>query len=332
MVEKRDPAEWPDSLTNDVLKKIEKYYEDRSPFRNNLIAFENDFSQGYETYYRKTITPILIELFMPQPKEEKPAETIEETTKEESSVEESTEEEATQELETPGELKCEHNFDDGTVVTEADCVLNGEIVYTCQACGEQKSEVINASHRFMLKKESLADEEHYGYKLYECERCKERELRDFQEKTVGTDYLVPQIDNYALYGRCDWLFFTGNSSLQDYQGSNLMSEAQLIEWKTAFEALQAACDQKGIKLVVLVLPNKEQVYREYMPTFQISSQTSRAQQIAAYMQANSIVNYVYPLEDMLETKIYYDVYLKQDTHWNDVGSFVGAMALCRALG
>ncbi len=326
LVEKRDPAEWPDRLSNDVFSKIERYFEDRAPFRNSLIAFENDFSQVYETFYRKTITPWLVEIFMPQPEKEQP----EETTKEET-TEEEIPEETTKELES-GEAICVHVFDEGTMVKEMDCTNDGEQLYTCQKCGETKSEIIKASHKFVLKRESVADKDHYGYKLFECKRCLCRELTELKEKMIGKEYLVPQIENNALYGRNDWLFYTGDRSLEDYQGTNLMTEAQMAEWMNILNILQAACDARGIKLVVMVLPNKEQVYSEYMPTFQITSQKSSAQLFAEYMQANSKVTYVYPLQELLDAKIYYDVYYKQDTHWNDVGGFIGTMALYRALG
>lgn len=326
LVEKRDPTEWPNRLSNDVFSKIEKYFEDRAPFRNSLIAFENEFSQVYETFYRKTITPWLVEIFMPQPEEEE----LEEMTKEET-TEEETPEETTKELES-GESICVHVFDEGTMLKEMDCTNDGEQLYTCQKCGETKSETIKASHQFKLKRESVADKDHYGYKLFECERCLCRELTELKEKTIGKEYLVPQIENNALYGRNDWLFYTGDRSLEDYQGTNLMTEAQMAEWKNILNILQAVCDARGIKLVVMVLPNKESVYSEYMPTFQIASQKSSAQLFAEHMQANSDVAYVYPLKELLDAKIYYDVYYKQDTHWNDVGGFIGTMALYRTLG
>lgn len=326
LVEKRDPAEWPDRLSNDVFSKIEKYFEDRAPFRNSLIAFENDFSQVYETFYRKTITPWLVEIFMPQPREEEPEETTREEMTEEESPEETTDEHDS------GESNCDHVYDEGTVVKEMDCSNDGERLYTCQKCGKTKSEIIKASHQFKLKRESFADKDHYGYKLFECERCMSRNLTELKEKTVGKEYLVPQIENNVLYGRNDWLFYTADGSLEDYQGTNLMTEAQMVEWRNILNILQAACDERGIKLVVMVLPNKEKVYSEYMPTFQIASRKSSAQLFAEYMQTNSSVTYLYPLQELLDAKIYYDVYYKQDTHWNSVGGFVGTMALYRELG
>lgn len=153
-----------------------------------------------------------------------------------------------------------------------------------------------------------------------------------QNKTVSSGYLAPQYGGVAIYGRCDWLFYSGDGSESYYQGTNLLSSSEMASWKNTFERLQNACDKKGITLVIMVAPNKEQIYSEYMPTYKIATDEKRQDRFLAYMQKNSSVKYLYPYNDLITAKYFYDVFYKQDTHWNAIGGFMGSMALYRALG
>lgn len=64
LTEKRELAKFPTSFSNNFFSKFNSFYEDHSPFRNNIIAFETRLSQSYETYYRKTISPKLTDLLI----------------------------------------------------------------------------------------------------------------------------------------------------------------------------------------------------------------------------------------------------------------------------
>lgn len=85
---------------------------------------------------------------------------------------------------------------------------------------------------------------------------------------------------------------------------------------------------------MLVCPNKEIVYKEYLPYgINLSKPDSEKREsvMTGYMKANSSVNYVYPLEAEKTAKVLYETYSQQDTHWNFVGGFVAAMQIYGAL-
>lgn len=72
----------------------------------------------------------------------------------------------------------------------------------------------------------------------------------------------------VLLGREEWLFYKNVSdsrSLDDYQGLNPYSPDQLGRIAADLSALQQLLAQRGVQLVLLVAPNKEGVYSEYMP-------------------------------------------------------------------
>ncbi|MBO4326619.1 MAG: hypothetical protein J5950_05055 [Clostridia bacterium] len=226
-----------------------------------------------------------------------------------------------------------HIYDSGKVRFGASCTHEGEKVYTCTVCGETKTEKTpKIEHNFVVKMQSTADYDNYGYTLKKCSVCGTYSLEDVVAKKVDTLYLAPEYQGGAIFGRRDWLFYSGNNSEGYYRGTNLLSDAEMEAWKNTFEQLDRVCKAKGIDLVVLVAPNKEQMYPEYMPSYQIVSQTKRQDAMLEYMSANSTVRYLYPKSELSTTKIFYDVFYKQDTHWNAMGGFTGVMAVYRALG
>ena len=226
-----------------------------------------------------------------------------------------------------------HEFDGGKVKLGPSCTREGEKVYTCTICGETKIEKIpKISHNYVIKKQSTADQDNYGYKLKKCSVCGAYSLEDLEPKIVDTSYLAPEYQGGAIFGRRDWLFYSGDSSEAYYRGTNLLTDGEMKTWKDKFEQLDNVCKAKGIDLVILVAPNKEQMYPEYMPTYQIASEKKRQDTFLDYMQSNSSVKYLYPKSELNTTKIFYDVFYKQDTHWNSLGGFTGVMAIYRALG
>ncbi len=234
---------------------------------------------------------------------------------------------------TPAPTPHVHTFDSGKITLYPGCTREGTKLYTCKVCGETKTETLpKTEHQFIVVKSSTADYDNYGYKLKKCNVCGTYSLDDLVPKEVDGSYLAPEYAGGAIFGRRDWLFYSGNSSEDYYRGTNLFSIEEMEAWKNKFEQLNAVCREKGIELVVMAAPNKEQMYPEYMPTYQIASAQKRQDIFLDYMKANSSVRYLYPKAELTTTKIFYDVFYKQDTHWNALGGFTGAMAVYRALG
>ena len=145
------------------------------------------------------------------------------------------------------------------------------------------------------------------------------------------DYLAPAEDGLVIYGRGDWLFFLGDYSLDYYTGSNLLSEEELECRANVFLELQEKCSEKGIEFAVLIAPNKERLYSEFMPSYSIASQIRREDRLLDFMQSRNI-NYLFPLCQMQEAKSICTLYDLQDTHWNTVGAYIGYFELMESVG
>lgn len=223
--------------------------------------------------------------------------------------------------------------------TASTCTSAGKQVFECSVCHEEiVKSVAKLSHNGTFIRSSAASYEDYGYSLYQCQTCSILYRTDITPKMIDTSYLAPRVGGPkanqgegTIMGRYNWLFYTGNKSLDYYQGTNVLTEAQMAEFKAVMEQLQAVCDQKGIQLVFMCIPNKEIVYDEYMPTYNVT--TPRRQEVfTEYLKNNSDLNYIYPLEELEAYKPYFQTYRKYDTHWTYVGGFIGTQALYRALG
>ena len=138
-----------------------------------------------------------------------------------------------------------------------------------------------------------------------------------------------RLDNkIALEGKDGWLFYKGDSSVKNYQNLNNFSVDQLEYIKSRLEAKRDYCKSLGIDYYVLIAPDKNQVYPEYFPEeYDRIGKENRGTQLYNYLKNNSTINIAYPLSELKEAKNHYEVYYRNDTHWNSVGAYYGYESL-----
>ncbi|MBQ8409272.1 MAG: hypothetical protein IJY39_10465 [Clostridia bacterium] len=172
----------------------------------------------------------------------------------------------------------------------------------------------------------------YGYTLVVCSDCSGEYRTALKNRLPDDSYLPPILHNKTLEGKHNWLFYTGDDSIGYYQGSNLLSYNTLADYVNVLNQLQVICQEKNIKLAVAFWPNKELVYPEFMPEYEIVETVKRVDLLTRFINENSDVPAVYPLAQLKAAKPYWQVYYKHDTHWNPAGGFIGVQALYEALG
>lgn len=231
--------------------------------------------------------------------------------------------------------KSGHNDKEISRVLGALCTdERGLVTYECIVCHRTRVENLPArGHDGVYKGHVNPSVDDYGYDLYECKNCGTMYRDNISAKKAETSYLPQDIRNgNTIIGRRNWLFYNGNNSVGYYQGTNILSDNEMAEYVAVMTQLQALCDKKGIQLQFMLMPNKEIVYGEYMPSYEVVNSYRRNQVLTDYIRKNSNVNIIYPYEEMLVAKQYWQLYYKHDTHWNEAGAFIGAQALYRALG
>ncbi len=149
----------------------------------------------------------------------------------------------------------------------------------------------------------------------------------------SADFLAPQIvGNIVLLGRENWLFYAGDDSISYYRGTNVLEQEQMAERLDLMVRLQELCNDRGIQLQFIILPNKEQVYAEYMPSYVIEDNYRRTDRFVDYIKEHSDVPIIYPLQELQQAASNWQIYHQYDTHWNHAGSYIGTQALYEALG
>ncbi len=328
--ENRALATMPDEISlATITSDIDNYYSDHVPFRTSIISLHSKLDGSLEDIYRKGIQPSLIKLAGKESGSTLGLSVAELTGKDED----------TASVKSDSDLdnaKLEDSSEHSYVVieeVEPSCTEDGYRVIECSDCKDLVTETLAATgHSPEAVDVVEASYESYGRTKYKCSVCDEMWFDDFADKLVDDSYLpVNVVNNQVIIGKSDWLFYTGDNSIAYYTGENVLSESSMADRLSKMHDLKDACDEKGIELLFMVFPNKEQVYPEYMPTIDMLNEDKRLPVFEEYVNENSDINFVYPLSELMSAKIYYDTYFPYDTHWNNWGAFVATQAMYEAL-
>ena len=127
----------------------------------------------------------------------------------------------------------------------------------------------------------------------------------------------------VIVGKSGWLFFAGDEALASYRAVRPFTEAELMQWQRRMERRQAWLAERGIRFLVVIAPNKETIYPEFMPaSLNRVRDTTRLDQLVAHMRARSSVAIVDPRAALRSAKTGGAVYFRTDTHWNDAGAWL----------
>lgn len=136
----------------------------------------------------------------------------------------------------------------------------------------------------------------------------------------------------AIRGKDKWLFYnsvsSGEETMRDYLCDNLYTEEEMARVAEHYTMLQEELGGMGIEMAVLYAANKEQVYPEYMPSGIVPKGSySRTDQLSDYIREHTNVPLLYTKEALLKEKKNHQVFYKYDTHWNQLGGFVGTQVV-----
>lgn len=138
----------------------------------------------------------------------------------------------------------------------------------------------------------------------------------------------------VLLGKDGWLFY-GQRTMRDFfRGITRYTDPQLTNLKNRFENRHAFLKSHGIEYLIVVVPNKDTIYPEYYsPRFPKISNKNAFDQFLDYLGPSSTLPLIYLKEPLLEAKSTQKekLYLATDSHWNDLGAFVGYQAIFNEL-
>lgn len=143
----------------------------------------------------------------------------------------------------------------------------------------------------------------------------------------------------VILGKDGWFFYNSinrsdGDAVADFQGTNLFSEEELETIRTNMVMTQKKLAENGIEFILFIAPNKEHVYADKMPDeYGALTSYTRAQQV--YDQLSNDIRIVYVAEELARAREQYpqyEFYYRLDTHWNDLGGYIGAKELLKELG
>lgn len=133
----------------------------------------------------------------------------------------------------------------------------------------------------------------------------------------------------VVAGKDDWLFYVEKSdgdSIADYEGTKRYTETEMNEFLYTTLVNQKQMEEKGIETVILVAPNKENVYPEYMSDYYTHHPVSNTDLLIEYLCSNG-VNIISAKEELLKRSSRYELYYPYDSHWNQLGAYVAARSI-----
>lgn len=136
----------------------------------------------------------------------------------------------------------------------------------------------------------------------------------------------------VVLGVDGWFFYGGEGALDDYRGLGSLKNRELAEWRREFEARRDWLRERDAEYLLLIAPNKESIYSEFMPkNIRKIGSVSRLDQILSYLGERSDLIIVNPMPHLREARASERVYARTDTHWNDVGAHIAYLDLMEAL-
>ena len=143
------------------------------------------------------------------------------------------------------------------------------------------------------------------------------------------DRVFPKV----IAGDDGWLVYTAENDIEDYQKIGLFSDEQLAVFQQNLDALSEVYAERGIELIVVIVPNKNTIYPERVPAhIPVLGNESRLDQVIAYLRTHGNEQIIDLRPDLLAAKQEREMYYATDTHWNDYGAYIAYARLLEAAG
>ncbi len=137
-------------------------------------------------------------------------------------------------------------------------------------------------------------------------------------------------DLFARSG--SWLAYTGELSVDDYQNAQLFSNEELTRIQMNLDGLDARLREKGVRFLVVIVPGKNTIYPEYIPSqIAVMGRESQTDQVIAYQKEHGQAQILDLRPALTEARRQRQVYYATDTHWNQFGILAGYQAIIQAL-
>lgn len=165
-------------------------------------------------------------------------------------------------------------------------------------------------------------DDHFGFREFLIYRYQRETRKRFG--TTGEETNVYQgIDN--------WFYFGQSEMLLDFAGKEPLSEAKLEQWAAKYRAKKQWLEQHDIQYLLVISPDKESVYPEFViDSWEKFQGKSKLQQlIEAYPEINE--NELLDLGSRLIKQKEEPLFYKSDTHWTPFGAYAAYLIIAEKI-
>lgn len=147
---------------------------------------------------------------------------------------------------------------------------------------------------------------------------------------VKVEQLGVSSSERVILGRDGWLFMDHQKSASPGRSGTAAEQCEV--WRRAFLARHEWCAARGIYYLVVLTPEKDAVYTEFLPAaLQHRGPPSAAERLIQTC-GETPVQFVDLRPYLQREKMNQQVYFRTDTHWNDAGGYCAYQAITTALG
>lgn len=168
----------------------------------------------------------------------------------------------------------------------------------------------------------------------------------FENRVEGRDLAVRRFARFKLntlgvssnprviIGKDGWLFYHHEAEPTYFSPADPQLAKIIDEWAVALPEWRRWLADRNIQLLVVIAPNKQQIYPDKLPTFQqkLLDDAPLQQLSQRWQSADPKLQVVHLFAPLFAAAIDQQVYFKTDTHWNTDGMLVGYRKAVQALG
>lgn len=138
----------------------------------------------------------------------------------------------------------------------------------------------------------------------------------------------------VMLGKDDWLYYRDEMVFEDYRNLYPFDDAGLQQWLDLLQTRQTFCEERNIAYLFTISPNKPTMYPEFLPSgWEPLDRPNRLNQLQTAVDAKlpqvAMID-VRPALKRHKTN-HGPLYFKSDTHWNEMGAYVGYLEIMTAL-
>jgi hypothetical protein len=135
----------------------------------------------------------------------------------------------------------------------------------------------------------------------------------------------------VVVGRGGWLFYGGDSGMDDYTRQKPFSAAELAAWRDSVVRTNQWLRARGIAYVFAIAPDKHVIYPEELPaTIRPMAGATRMEQLLGALAGTGVATVDFR-PALLEAKTRERLFDLTDSHWNRRGAFVAYQQTIEAV-